>query len=89
MLLSGRGETEAQAWEGIVQESGLDWTIVRSSWFSQNFSEGVFAEMVQAGQITLPAGNIPEPFIDIDDLTDVVVAALTQTHHGGEIYEVK
>ena len=45
--------------------------------------------MVQAGQITLPAGNIPEPFIDIDDLADVVVAALTQTHHGGEIYEVK
>lgn len=88
VLLSGRGETDAQAWEGVVQESGLDWTIVRASWFSQNFSEGVFAEMVQAGQITLPAGHIPEPFIDIDDLADVVVAALTQPNHGSEIYEV-
>ena len=53
VLLSGRGETEAQACEHIVQESGLEWTIVRSSWFYQNFSEGAFADMVSAGQINI------------------------------------
>ncbi len=88
VLLCGRGETDAHSWEDIVQSSGLDWTIIRASWFCQNFSEGAFAEMVQASCITLPAGNIPEPFIDIDDIADVAVAALTAPNHGGKIYEV-
>ena len=88
VLLSGRGETEAQACEHIVQESGLEWTIVRSSWFYQNFSEGAFADMVSAGQITLPADDTPEPFVDVDDIADVVIAALTESGHDGEIYEV-
>ena len=87
-LLTGRGEAVGLACEGAVQESGLEWTIVRSSWFNQNFSEGGFAEMVQAGEISLPAGEIPEPFIDADDIADVAVAALTEPGHAGEIYEV-
>jgi len=88
VLLSGRGEEEAQACDRIVQESGIDWTVVRSSWFNQNFSEGAFVEMVQAGQITLPAVDTPEPFVDVDDIADVVVAALTESGHAGEVYEV-
>jgi uncharacterized protein YbjT (DUF2867 family) len=88
VLLSGRGEKEAQACERVVQDSGIDWTIVRASWFNQNFSEGAFVEMVQAGKIALPAGNTPEPFIDVDDIADVAVAALTEPGHAGEIYEV-
>lgn len=88
VLLSGRGEPEAQACEEIVQESGLEWTIIRSSWFFQNFSEGAFAEMVSGGQITLPADDTPEPFVDIDDIADVAVAALTEPGHVGELYEV-
>lgn len=88
VLLSGRGEAEAQACERIVQESGLEWTIVRASWFNQNFSEGAFIEMVMAGQITLPAGDIPEPFVDVDDIAEVAVAALTEPGHAGEVYEV-
>ncbi|MEM9907678.1 MAG: NAD(P)H-binding protein [Cyanobacteria bacterium P01_D01_bin.44] len=88
VLLSGRGEAEAQACERIVQESGVDWTIVRASWFNQNFSEGAFVEMVMAGQITLPAGDIPEPFVDVDDIAEVAVAALTEPGHAGEVYEV-
>ena len=88
VLLSGRGEAEAQACESIVQDSGIDWTIVRASWFNQNFSEGAFVEMVQAGQITLPAEDTPEPFVDVDDIADVAVAALTEQGHSGEVYEV-
>jgi len=88
VLLSGRGEREAQACEKIVAESGLAFTIVRASWFSQNFSEGAFVDMVRAGAITLPAGDTPEPFVDVDDIADVAVAALTEDGHDGEIYEV-
>ncbi|MFK7842821.1 MAG: NAD(P)H-binding protein [Sphingorhabdus sp.] len=88
VLLSGRGEKEAQACEQIVQESGLEWTIVRASWFNQNFSEGAFVDMVLAGAITLPAGDTVEPFVDVDDIADVAVAALTEDHHKGQVYEV-
>lgn len=88
VLLSGRGEEEAQACERIVQETDLDWTIVRASWFMQNFSEGEFTGMVLDGAITLPAADIPEPFIDINDIADVAVAALTEDGHAHEIYEV-
>lgn len=88
VLLSGRGEAEAQACESIVQHAGLEWTIVRASWFNQNFSEGAFIDMVMNGTITLPAGDTAEPFVDVDDIADVVVAALTEDGHDGEVYEV-
>ncbi|MBK1631288.1 NmrA family transcriptional regulator [Thiohalocapsa halophila] len=88
VLLSGRGEAEAQACEAIIQHSGIDWTIVRASWFNQNFSEGAFIDMVQAGQITLPDVSTPEPFVDVDDIAAVAVVALTQPGHAGELYEV-
>ncbi len=88
VLLSGRGEEEAQACERIVQSSGVEWTIVRASWFYQNFSEGAFIDMVQQGEITLPADDTAEPFVDVDDIAEVAVAALTESGHSGEIYEV-
>ncbi len=88
VLLSGRGEQEAQLCERIVQDAGVEWTIVRASWFNQNFSEGEFLGMVLDGAITLPAGDVPEPFVDLDDIADVAVAALTENGHAGQIYEV-
>jgi len=88
VLLSGRGEEEAQACERIVQASRIDSTIVRASWFNQNFSEGAFVDMVKAGRITLPAGDVPEPFVDADDIADVALAALTEAGHAGQVYEV-
>ena len=88
VLLSGRGEEEAQACELIVQEADAEWTIVRASWFMQNFSEGEFLGMIMDGAITLPAGDTPEPFVDANDIADVAVAALTEEGHAYEIYEV-
>jgi len=88
VLLSGRGEEEAQACERIVQSSTIDSTVVRASWFFQNFSEGAFVDMVLAGSITLPVGDVKEPFIDVDDIAAVAVAALTEPGHAGEVYEV-
>lgn len=88
VLLSGRGEAEAQACEQIVLKSGLEASVVRASWFNQNFTEGGFADMVQAGQITLPGADVREPFIDVEDIAEVAATALTEAGHAGEIYEV-
>lgn len=84
VLLSGRGVKEAQAAEQIVIDSGLDWTFVRAAWFSQNFSEGDFASMVQDGVIALPMSNAVEPIIDADDIAEVVAEALSDTRLNGE-----
>ena len=88
VLLSGRGEEAAQHCERIVQDSGIENTIVRASWFAQNFDEGEFYPMVLAGELALPAGEVPEPFLDIDDIADIAVAALTTNDHTGEVYDV-
>jgi uncharacterized protein YbjT (DUF2867 family) len=88
VLLSGRGEAEAQACEQVIMKTGTDWTIVRASWFFQNFSESHMLEPILAGYVSLPVGNVGEPFIDADDIADVVVAALTEDGHDGKLYEV-
>ena len=88
VLLSGRGEEEALACEQIVMAADIEWTIIRAGWFMQNFSEGEFLGMVLDGAITLPAADVPEPFVDVNDIADVAVAALTGDGHAGEVYEV-
>ncbi len=88
VLLSGRGEQEARVSEQTVQASGVDWTILRSSWISQNFSEDYLQEPVRSGVIALPAGDVAEPFVDADDLADMAVAALTEDRHAGQLYEI-
>lgn len=88
VLLSGRGEDAAQRAEQAVQDSGAAWTIVRCSWFNQNFSENVFLGPVLAGEVALPPDTIPEPFVDADDVADVAVAALTEEGHAGQVYEL-
>ncbi len=88
VLLSGRNEIHAQRCEAKVQASGLRHTILRASWFSQNFSEGHLLHPVLEGVVALPAGNVQEPFLDVDDIADVAVAALTEPHHQGRVYEL-
>lgn len=88
VLLSGRGEVHAQRCEEIVQASGVATTILRASWFAQNFSEGHFLEPVRAGALAVPAGDVREPFLDIEDLCEVAVAALTEEGHAGKLYEL-
>ena len=89
MLLSGRNEVEAQRAEDVVKTCGLDWTIVQCAFFSQNFSEGACLDEVLAGSISLPVGDdVQEPFVDVDDIADVVVAALTDDRHIGQLYEL-
>src|SRR5919202_1235635 len=88
VLLSGRGEAEAERVEQAVRDSGAELTILRSTWFAQNFSENYFVDGLLAGELALPAGDTPEPFVDADDIADVAVAALTDDRHIGQLYEL-
>jgi uncharacterized protein YbjT (DUF2867 family) len=89
VLLSGRGEEGARRGEQAVRASDANWTIVRSAFMDQNFSESWFLEPVRAGEVAFPADpDLAEPFIDADDLADVAVAALTDDRHVGQLYEV-
>jgi len=88
VLLSGRGEHHARLGEEAVRASGLDFTLVRSAWFAQNFSEGYLRYPILEGVLPMPGGAVREPIIDIDDIADVVVAALTEDGHKGALYEV-
>jgi uncharacterized protein YbjT (DUF2867 family) len=88
VLLSGRGEAGAERGEQLVRDSGADWTIVRASVFAQNFTEGAFVDAIAEGVLPMPVADIAEPFIDVDDIADVVTAALLDDRHIGQLYEV-
>ena len=88
VLLSGRGEQGAERAEDVLKTSGLNWNIVRASWFSQNFSESFMLQGILSGELILPAGDTVEPFIDADDIADVVVAAITRPELANTLFEV-
>lgn len=88
VLLSGKGEKEAENCERIVKESGANWSIVRASWFNQNFSESFLLDPILAGHVSLPKSEALIPFIDTDDIADVVVETLTDDVHNGQTYEL-
>ncbi|MFF4182807.1 NmrA family transcriptional regulator [Streptomyces sp. NPDC001691] len=88
VLLSGRGEPEAALAESALREAYADLTVVRAAFFAQNFSEGPMVDGVLAGTVAFPAGETAEPWVDADDLADVVVAALTEEGHLGQTYEL-
>lgn len=88
VLLSERNEARAQACESLVMQSSLEWTILRPSWFMQNFSEGGFAESVLAGEVSAPDSGHPEPWVDLDDVAAVAAAALLKDQHVGQVYEI-
>ena len=88
VLLSGKGETEAEACEQIVANSGLNYTLVRASWFNQNFSEGAFLDYVLAGHMALPMPEAQIPFVDTNDIADVVTQALVDDSYNGQTLTV-
>ncbi|MET8410902.1 NAD(P)H-binding protein [Streptomyces sp. NPDC005195] len=89
VLLSSRGEEQAGPAEEALRASGADWTVVRAAWFAQNFSEGPLVDGLRHGELVFPAGEVREPFIDVRDIADVVVAVLTAgDRYTGEDLEV-
>ncbi|SHF83240.1 NmrA family NAD(P)-binding protein [Streptoalloteichus hindustanus] len=94
VLLSARTwpEITGEAWlatENAVREANIDWTILRPTWFHQNFvEEPLLAAALDEGELRLPTGEGREPFIDAEDIAEVAVAALTGEGHAGKCYEL-
>jgi uncharacterized protein YbjT (DUF2867 family) len=88
VLLSGRGEEGARRAEDALIASGADWTVVRSAFFVQNFTESFWSEELAQGSLTLVEHQVGEPFVDADDLADIVVSTLTTSGHVGIVHEV-
>ena len=72
----------------MLQALDVDWTILRASWFFQNFSESFLLDAVHSGVVALPVGGVQEPFVDVDDIADAAVAALTGEGHRRRLYEL-
>src|SRR6478735_6523535 len=87
VLLSGRGEKEAGRCEQVIINSGLNWVVVQSSWFMQNFSENFLLDAVLNNEILLPEIKALEPFIDVDDLAEMIVKVLIDDKYDKQIYE--
>lgn len=88
VMITGRGEPYALRGEAVLKEAGLAATILRSAWFAQNFSEGSLRDAVLEGVLPIPGGDIKEPIIDLEDVADIAVAALTEPGHEGQTYEL-
>jgi uncharacterized protein YbjT (DUF2867 family) len=88
VLLSGKGEKEAEACEDIVANSGLNYTIVRASWFNQNFTESFLLEPELAGHVAWPMPEAEIPFVDADDIADVAVKVLLEDSYNGRTITV-
>ncbi|MGX2995032.1 NAD(P)H-binding protein [Streptomyces sp. JNUCC 64] len=94
VLLSARtwgefGDAESLATEAAVRASGVDWTILRPTWFAQNFTEEWFLSSVLThGELRVPTGGGREPFVDLADVAEVAAVTLTEDGHTGRIYEL-
>ncbi|WP_017571443.1 Rossmann-fold NAD(P)-binding domain-containing protein [Nocardiopsis halotolerans] len=88
VLLSGRGEEGAERAERAVRAVFPDLTVLRCAVFAQNFSESFLLGPVLDGTVALPAPDVAEPFVDLDDVAEIAVRALTEDGHAGELYEL-
>ncbi|MEU4539160.1 NAD(P)H-binding protein [Streptosporangium sp. NPDC023825] len=96
VVLSGRGldlvgEDFGQgmaAAERAVRDSGAEWTILRANNFDQNFDEDLWHAPLRAGRLALPIGDVPEPFVDVEDVAAVAAAVLTGDGHAGRTYDL-
>ncbi|MEY8868336.1 NmrA family NAD(P)-binding protein [Meridianimaribacter flavus] len=88
VLLSGKGEVEAEACEAIVKNSGVEYTIVRASWFNQNWSESFFLDPILSEEVALPMSNVLIPFVDANDIAEVAATVLLDNDYNGKTIEV-
>lgn len=93
VLLSARhpeqgGDGLVPAVETAVVEGPIPATVLQPSWFTQNFTEGMFVDELAGGVLRLPVGDGREPFIDTADIAEVAATALTHDGHDGATYEL-
>jgi uncharacterized protein YbjT (DUF2867 family) len=74
--------------EGELIRSGLEYTIVRPHGFMQTFTMFNWPMIEKAGAMSLPAGDGGIPLIDVRDVAEVVVRALTEPGHERQTYDL-
>ena len=85
-LLSGRGEREAERAEEAVRDTGAELTIPLDLVHAE-LQRGLLARARRERRARL-GGEVSTPFLDVDDIADVAVAALTDDRHVGQLYEL-
>lgn len=84
VMLSAEGDPESDIFfvrrtgelEAIVREADLNWTFLRPDWFMQNF-----AGFVAAGMVAFPEGPGKTSFVDVRDVAEIAIKALTEPGH--------
>ncbi len=69
--------------EDIVTAANLPWTFLRPDWFMQNF-----AGFVAMGAVAFVDGPGKTSFVDVRDVAEIAVEALTQDGHVHRIYRL-
>jgi uncharacterized protein YbjT (DUF2867 family) len=73
----------------LASRSGLTHSIVRPSWFMENFSESFFTPGIVQGVVAAPTGDGAEAFIAVDDIAAVAAATLLDpAGHAGVAHDV-
>ncbi|TCM36983.1 NAD(P)H-binding protein [Kribbella sp. VKM Ac-2568] len=76
-----------QSFEEAVRQSDMDWTILRPSNFNSNAYAWIATVRAQR-TIAAPFGDVGVPGIDPADIGEVAAAALQDSGHAGQIYEL-
>ncbi|MEM7639578.1 MAG: SDR family oxidoreductase [Pseudomonadota bacterium] len=91
VMLSAEGDAENEVFfvrrtgelEDIVKAANLPWTFLRPDWFMQNF-----AGYVEMGMVAFPDGPGKTSFVDVRDVAEIAIKALTEDGHAHRTYRL-
>ena len=91
VMLSAEGDPDSEIFfvrrtgelESIVRETDLNWTFLRPDWFMQNF-----AGFVAMGMVAFPEGPGKTSFVDVRDVAEIAIKALTESGHTHRTYRL-
>lgn len=73
--------------QDYIRESGMSWTLVRPTFFMQNF-ETYAPRIKEAGQIVMPVGSGTVSATDLRDVGEVIRDVLTKPDHENKSYDL-
>jgi len=71
-----------------IKDDGFDFTILKPSFFAQNFKNYEGENITERGVVYVPAGDGKAAFVDVNDIAAVAATALTEDGHVGKTYEI-
>lgn len=91
VMLSAEGDPDGEIFfirrtgelEQIVRDAELGWTFLRPDWFMQNF-----ASYVAMGMVAFPDGPGKTSFVDVRDVAEIAIKALTEASHLHRTYRL-